>query len=149
MKYPEGSVEALYFELPKNWKSKIKDIFKDGGDVISAHISIGVQASSHKKLMSVEEYFEEFENGIALSEAYWLKWARENLEPMEGEEEIDGEMYRTKTYGKPDTKLFNLMMDRLFGWKKKIDKVEDDKDKGEKIKIEAEKITEKYLRKVK
>lgn len=149
MKYPEGSVEALYFELPKDWKEKIKLIFKDGGDVISAHLAIGVQASSHKKLMGIEEYYEEFENGIALSEAYWIRWARENLEPVDGEEEINGEMYRTKTYGKPDTKLFNLMMDRLFRWKKKIDDDNTNKNEGEKIKLEAQKITGKYLRKVK
>lgn len=99
--------------------------------------------------MGVEEYYEEFENGIALSEAYWIRWARENLEPVDGEEEINGEMYRTKTYGKPDTKLFNLMMDRLFRWKKKIDDDNTNKNEGEKIKLEAQKITGKYLRKVK
>ena len=41
------------------------------------------------------------------------------------------------------------MMDRLFRWKKKIDDDNTNKNEGEKIKLEAQKITGKYLRKVK
>lgn len=147
-KFPEGSVEAIYFDLKKNWKQTVLNIFKEGGDPISAHLAIGVTASEHKKLMALGDYFEVFENGIAMSESYWLKWAKENLEPTIEETEEDGIITKTFTYGKPDVRLFKEVMDRLFNWSKKIEKIDKPKDKDD-PKDEAKKMVGKYLRSVK
>ena len=123
----------LFFKLPKDWRDTVDKIFKDGGSDIEAHLAIGVKATDHETLMKNEIYAEHFKNGMAVCEAYWHKWARENI-------------------GNPskdvNTKMFETMMKRFFKWdsigKEKV------KDETPKPKGEVKSFAEKYgLQKVK
>lgn len=134
----------LFFSLPKNWEEIIQEIFMNGGTDIEAHIALGINALDHKTLLSIENYNNAFINGMAISEAWWMKWARETL--------IDEATYETTAEGvtierkpkKIDTKLFELVMKRMFKWDKKLDKIEDDGLEKDQPKKDAEKFTKKY-----
>ena len=125
----------LFFNLPKNWEEILSEIFMNGGTDIEAHLSLGVSSIDHKVLMAVDQYANAFTNGMAVSEAYWMKWARQTLTD-EGSED-----------GKPkkiDTKLFELVMKRMFAWDKKLDKIKEKDVDKEQPKKELDKFKNKY-----
>ena len=125
----------LFFNLPKNWEEILSEIFMNGGTDIEAHLSLGVSSIDHKVLMAVDQYANAFTNGMAVSEAYWMKWARETLTD-EGTEDIKPK--------KIDTKLFELVMKRMFAWDKKLDKIKEKDVDKEQPKKELDKFKNKY-----
>ena len=128
-----GSAYAMFLELPDNWQEIIKAEFREGKSMVEAHLALGLSASEHKDLLTVEEYVVEMDNGMALSEAYWMEWARMNL--------MDN---------KVNTKIFEIMTRRLFNWDKKVDKNSNDESKKkDSIKKDADKFAQKYLKAVK
>ena len=143
------SKSELFFDLPKGWENTLRNIFANGGGDIEAHLAIGVDAVSHKKLLEVEQYMTEFENGMAVSEAWWMKWAREMLVDQEGSVSYqpDGTKIEIKPK-KADTKLFDIMMKRMFSWDKKLDKPEKGEKKSRKPQEDVEKFKSKYGLKV-
>lgn len=118
----------LFFGLPKNWRDTVDAIFKDGGSDIEAHLAIGVKATDHEILMKNEVYVEHFRNGMAMSEAYWHKWARENIG-------LESKLVNTK--------LFDTMMKRFFKWDQIGKEKPDDKTKGN-TKGEVKSFADKY-----
>lgn len=139
------SKSELFFSLPKGWEETLRGIFANGGGDIEAHLAIGVDAVSHKKLLEVEQYMIEFENGMAVSEAWWMKWARESLVDQEGSTTYlpDGTKIETKPK-KADTKLFEIMMKRMFAWDKRLDKPEKPENKNKDPQEAVEKFKNKY-----
>lgn len=130
-----ASKSDLFFNLPKNWEEILSEIFMNGGTDIEAHLSLGVSAIDHKVLLAVDQYNNAFTNGMAISEAFWMKWARQTLTD-EGTEDSKPK--------KIDTKLFELVMKRMFAWDKKLDKIKEkdvDKDQPKK---ELAKFKNKY-----
>lgn len=128
-----GSALAKYLELQEGWQEIIKNEFREGKSMVEAHLALGLSASEHKDLLTVEEYMVEMDNGMAISEAYWMEWARRNL-----------------TDNKVNTKIFEIMTKRLFNWDKKVDKnTNDESKKKDSIKKDADKFAQKYLRAVK
>lgn len=125
----------LFFNLPKNWEEILSEIFMNGGTDIEAHLSLGVSSIDHKVLMAVDQYANAFTNGMAVSEAYWMKWARETLTD-EGTEDSKPK--------KIDTKLFELVMKRMFAWDKKLDKIKEKDVDKEQPKKELDKFKNKY-----
>lgn len=125
----------LFFNLPKNWEEILSEIFMNGGTDIEAHLSLGVSSIDHKVLMAVDQYANAFTNGMAVSEAYWMKWARETLTD-EGSEDNKPK--------KIDTKLFELVMKRMFAWDKKLDKIKEKDVDKEQPKKELDKFKNKY-----
>ena len=125
----------LFFNLPKNWEEILSEIFMNGGTDIEAHLSLGVSSIDHKVLMAVDQYANAFTNGMAVSEAYWMKWARETLTD-EGSEDSKPK--------KIDTKLFELVMKRMFAWDKKLDKIKEKDVDKEQPKKELDKFKNKY-----
>jgi len=130
MNFPEGSVEGMFFGLPKGWEDIVTDSFRAGRHIAQAFTAIGLTATEHEKLMKLQEYYEVFINGMALSEIFWMEWAMQNLNDP-----------------KVNTKLFELMTKRLFNWDKKIDKLAKD-DSEDKVKVQGEisKFKETYLK---
>lgn len=125
----------LFFNLPKNWEEILSEIFMNGGTDIEAHLSLGVSSIDHKVLMAVDQYANAFTNGMAVSEAYWMKWARQTLTD-EGSEDSKPK--------KIDTKLFELVMKRMFAWDKKLDKIKEKDVDKEQPKKELDKFKNKY-----
>jgi len=135
----------LFFNLPKNWEEILSEIFMNGGTDIEAHLSLGVSSIDHKVLMAVDQYANAFTNGMAVSEAYWMKWARQNLTGCETRTEIDEEGNKTEIKpAKIDTKLFELVMKRMFAWDKKLDKIKEKDVDKEQPKKELDKFKNKY-----
>ena len=133
----------LFFNLPKNWEEILSEIFMNGGTDIEAHLSLGISSIDHKVLMAVDQYADAFTNGMAVSEAYWMKWARETLT----DECIVVESSKGKvTVERPkiDTKLFELVMKRMFAWDKKLDKIKEKDVDKEQPKKELDKFKNKY-----
>jgi hypothetical protein len=129
----QGSGLALFMELPEGWNDIINDEFRLGKSMVEAHLALQISAIEHKLLMSVEEYKNAMLNGMAYSEAYWMDWARLNV--------MDN---------KVNTKIFEIMTKRLFGWDKKLDKNDEDDAKiKDSIKKDADKFAQKYLKAVK
>jgi len=129
----QGSGLALFMELPEGWNDTINEEFRLGKSMVEAHLALQISATEHKLLMSVEEYKTAMLNGMAYSEAYWMDWARLNV--------MDN---------KVNTKIFEIMTKRLFGWDKKLDKNDEDDAKiKDSIKKDADKFAQKYLKAVK
>ena len=120
---------ALFFGLPSGWRETILEVFESGGSDVEAHLAIGVTATEQKILLKNEDYLLEFENGMAICEAYWMKWARENVS------------FESKNV---NNKLFEKMMNRLFDWDKRIKTEEEKGEKKVKKKKDAEEFTKKY-----
>lgn len=129
MNFPEGSIEAIYFDLPKGWQDMVKESFRNGRHIAHAFTAIGLNATEHAKLMKLSEYAEEFINGMALSEIYWLEWGMTYLNDP-----------------KVNTKLFELMTKRMFNWDKKVDKLQkDDSADNDMVQKAKDEFKTKYL----
>lgn len=120
---------TLFFNLPKDWRETIENGFKDGWSDIEAHLAIGVTATEHEILLKNEDYAIEFKNGMALSEAYWLAWARSSIG-------VESKLVNTK--------LFDKVMDRLFKWDAKMKALGDKEEKKDAKKKDAKAFAEKY-----
>lgn len=124
----------LYFSLPKDWKDKAGEMFKQGATDIEVFVALNIKASDHAVLLKQPEYYETFMNGMAIAEAFWITWAREN-------------MYSGKEL-KVNVRLFETFMERIFKWKRK-EESKDKKADNPKTKGEVKSFEDKYLRKVK
>jgi hypothetical protein len=125
------SAEGIYFSLPTDWRDTTDAIFEEGGHYTEAFLAIGLNAVEHEVAMDVEEYMTHFCNGMAKSEAYWMRWfrARVNLPSKE-----------------VNTKLFELAMNRMFDWSKKMDKIKPkDESKQKFMESAKEQYKKKYL----
>ena len=107
---------ALYMELPKDWEAITDDIFEKGGTDIEAHVALGLSKEQHKSLLKIEQYFEHFDNGMTKSEAWWTKWARENID---------------KPSKDINTKLFETVMRQFFAWNTREEKKKSKQEGGE------------------
>lgn len=134
----------VFFNLPKNWEEIIGEIFENGGTDVEAHLSLGVNALDHKQLLTIASYSDAFENGMAVSEAWWMKWARDTLTDETTVKTMDdGTVVEVKPK-KIDTKLFEIFMKRMFAWDKKLDKKKEDEVEKTEPKKEADKFAKKY-----
>lgn len=129
------SKSDLFFNLPKNWEEILEEVFSSGGTDVEAHLSLKINSIDHKILLSVDNYSNAFINGMAISEAFWMKWARETLMD-EGTEDVKAK--------KIDTKLFELVMKRMFSWDKKLDKPKEKEVEKDQPKKDADKFKSKY-----
>jgi hypothetical protein len=120
---------TLFFNLPKDWRETIENGFREGWSDIEAHLAIGVSATEHEILLKNEDYLIEFKNGMALSEAYWMSWARSSIQ-------MESKLVNTK--------LFDRFMDRVFKWDSKIKGAEEKEEKKEVKKRDARAFAEKY-----
>ena len=120
---------TLFFNLPPDWRDTIENGFKEGWSDVEAHLAIGVTATEHEILMKNEDYAIEFANGMALSEAYWMAWARASI---------------TMESKLVNTKLFDRFMDRVFKWDAKMKAIVDKDEKKEVKKRDAKAFAEKY-----
>lgn len=148
------SKAQLFFDLPKNWEDIVSDILSEGGCDIDAYTALNLTAKEHKVLLEVEQYIDHFTNCLALSERWWINKAREALLDREYDETFiddDGkEVKRTYKPDKFDTKLFEKIMNRMFGWDKKVDKNKEDNGKNNQGRKDAEKLLNKHkIRKIK
>lgn len=123
------SVEGIFFSLPEDWKEITDQIFEEGGHYTEAFLALGLSAIEHEVVMDADEYMEHFCNGMAKSEAYWFRWARENLNNKDA-----------------NISLFKAAMDRMFNWSKKLDKLKPEDDSKKRFLMsEKEKYKKKYL----
>lgn len=120
----------LYFSLPENWRTKTNEIFDEGGSDAECFISLGLTATEHDSLMKNPDYYEHFYNGMRRAEAFWLKWARENIGIPSNQ---------------VNTKLFETFMSRMFRWDRKESKKEE-KNKKDRTKKDVEKFEKKFLK---
>ena len=119
---------SLFMELPSNWRETVANKFAEGWSDIEVHLEIGVSANDHETLLKNEDYYLEFKNGMAISEAYWHRWARDNV----------GSASRDI-----NTKLFNDMMNRFFRWDQREAKAKE-KDDGKGKKKDAQAFGKKF-----
>lgn len=134
----------LFFKLPKDWEDIITDVFMNGGTDVEAHLSLKVNAINHVELLKVDAYKEAFVNGMAISEAWWMKWARETLLD-EGSYDVEQGIVVERKAKKIDTKLFEIFMKRMFSWDKKLDKNNNkDLEKKDDVKKDLDKFSKKY-----
>ena len=103
--------------LPDDWKEKAKKIFEEGGDVKNVIVALGITKKQHETFLLEEGYKDVIDNGMIHSEAYWLDWAKRNVDNKN-----------------VNTALFNTMTSRMFNWDKKVEKDKDRKKKDEKEK---------------
>lgn len=111
--------------LPDDWKSKALEMFKTGGDWRNVVSEFGLTKKQHEELLLVDEYKDVLDNGAIYSEAFWLTWAKNNIENKNA-----------------NVALFKEMMERMFKWNEKSTKIEDLK-KG---KTKAKKVDD-YMQK--
>ena len=134
----------IFFNLPKNWEEILTEVFGNGGTDVEAHLSLGISALEHRQLLTIDSYNDAFTNGLALSEAWWMKWARDTLTDETRVETMeDGTTIEIKPK-KIDTKLFEIFMKRVFAWDKKLDKKKEDEVEKTDTKKEADKFAKKY-----
>lgn len=126
--------EELYFSLQEDWQEKMNECFEEGGYVTEAVLHIGLTGVEHERLFkNCEEYREFIFNGMRISEAHWMKWARENV-----------------TNKDVNVQMFKQMMQRFYAWDKIVDKyntIDDSIEDRTKRGYDAEKFEQKYLRK--
>ncbi len=124
----KGSELALFMELPEGWEDMVMEEFRQGKSDIEAHLCLQLTATEHKQLLNVEEYKEVMDNGMAESEAFWMQWARTNINDP-----------------KVNTKLFDIMTSRLFAWNKKLDRKDDSESKKkDTVKKDTDKFAQKF-----
>ena len=123
------SAEAIFFGLPEYWREITDEIFENGGHYTEAFLAIGLNAVEHEVVMAIEDYMIHICKGMSKSEAYWMRWFREHVNA------------EAKTV---NTKLFEIAMNRMFNWSKKLDKIKPN-DESQKKFIESKK--EEYKRK--
>jgi hypothetical protein len=127
----EHSAEGIFFSLPEGWQEITNEIFENGGHYTEAFLAIGLNAIEHEVVMDIGDYMTHFCNGMAKSEAYWMRWFRENVNQPSKD---------------VNTKLFELAMNRMFDWSKKFDKIKPvDDQKAQFLRSEKEKYKKKYL----
>ena len=125
---------AVFFDLPAKWQDAVKKNFKTGMSDVEVFVSLGVSREEHNAMLKdVDEYRIAFENGMAIAEAYWMKWARENINNPSKD---------------VNTKIFEKFMNRLFQWDRKIEEPKD-KEKSDGAKKEGGKLAQKYLQRAK
>ena len=110
---------TLFFELPENWKDTIDEIFTEGGSDVEAFVALGLTKDEHNKLLEVEEYEYQFDNGMAKSEAFWLSWARANLKNPSKD---------------VNTKMFETVMRRMFAWDERMERKKKNEEEDEEVK---------------
>jgi len=123
---------GLFFKLPKDWKEIASPVFDEGGSFIEAYLKIGLTKQEHDALCSIDEYYEFMDNGMAISEAYWLKWSRDNIENKDA-----------------NMTIFKEMMKRLFMWDRTPSALSKPAEVSTGVKEEEEKFNEKFLKVVK
>ena len=124
---------SIFFELDEDWEKIIDPIFTSGGSDVEAYVALGLSREEHNGLLKhCDDYFDAFDNGMAKSEAYWIAWARSNINVPSKE---------------VNTKLFEAVMNRVFAWDKKREsrekkvEVEIKKDENKK---EINKFAQKF-----
>ena len=126
---------VIFFELPKDWEDKVKQDFAEGLSDVEVFVNLGVSRIEHEAMLKdVVEYRDAFDNGMAVSEAYWMRWARTNMVTPSKDLSI---------------KLFEKFMQRCFSWDIKMNKEEKkkyDETKEKNKKKEVNKFTEKYIK---
>lgn len=126
---------VIFFELPKDWEDKVKQDFAEGLSDVEVFVNLGVSRIEHEAMLKdVVEYRDAFDNGMAVSEAYWMRWARTNMVTPSKDLSI---------------KLFEKFMQRCFSWDIKMNKEEKkkhDEAKEKNKKKEVNKFTEKYIK---
>jgi len=76
-----GRPRASLANLPDDWKKTIIDYMADGASLKEVYPLLGITKHTHYSLMeNVEEYSDTIKRGKALSEAYWERLGRINLE---------------------------------------------------------------------
>lgn len=121
--------QALYLELPAEWESITDEIFSKGGSDVEAHVAIGLSKEQHKELLKVEEYYDHFDNGMAKAEAWWMQWARNNID---------------KPSKDVNTKMFETVMNRFFAWNSKTENKNNKKEHDSQKKKTVEDFGKKF-----
>lgn len=67
-------------KLPKDWKQIISDLMSNGAHQVEVMRELGVNYRTHAKFIKEhEDYRDAIEEGKLLSEAWWFRTGRENL----------------------------------------------------------------------
>jgi hypothetical protein len=110
--------DGILSGLPQGWREIATEMFRRGSGVKQVMVALNVSRRKHEVFMLEDDYFEIFDNGMILSEAFWMDFATTNM--------------NEKTF---NTALFNSMMNRMFKWDEKVG--EKTKRKNEETKESA------------
>ena len=107
--------DGILSELPENWREIATEMFKEGADIKNIMAELQISKKDHERYLAEEDYYDIIDNGMSLSEAFWIDWAKKNV----GDKNVN-------------TALFNSMMNRMFRWDFKAEKARTGKKEKEK-----------------